>query len=270
MRNAAALSALLVWFAVGCAEPLPDGEPQSQLDLTAAIGAESLQLAGVAVEADTGRRFVLDANLGIYELAPDGTATALVPMAAMPDPGVAIRPPFTDIAALGDSRLALTAIGDGFILDLAANTMRLHFCYEPGFTEPWPEEMEQRTDAVTFDPAADQIIAQPRTFAVSSGDVTASQIGYYDRESGADLQWYDVPITFRSGGMAVAGDLGLLVSDGSRLYTFDGGLASLDRLERFGVGSIDGLAFDPAAAALLILDAGNNQLVEIATADLGL
>lgn len=267
MRNAAITLTLL---AAACSEPLPAGEPLARLDLEPAIGASDLDLAGVAVEADSGRRFVLDATLGIYELSTGGAATPVVPMAAMPDPGVEVRLPFTDIASLGDSRLALTAIGDGFILDLAADTLQLHFCYEPGFTEPWPEEMEQRTDAVTFDPSAGQIIAQPRTFEVESGDVTASQIGYYDRESGVDLQWYDVPIGIQAGGMAVAGDLGLVLSNGDRLLRFDGALADFDRLERFGVRSIDGLAYDPATDSLLVIDGAANRLFEIAITDLGL
>jgi hypothetical protein len=267
MRNAA-IAALLVTTA--CSDPLPPGEPARLLDLAAATGQPELALTGVAVEAETGRRFVLDTNLGIWELDAAGAATHIMPMAALPDPGVEIRWPLTDFTALGDSRLALTAIGDGFILDLAANTLQLHFCYEPGFVEPWPEEIEQRTDAVTFDPGADRIIAQPRTFVVESGEVTASQIGYYDRESGVDLQWYDVPIGFESGGMAVAGDLGLVVSNGTSLLTFDGGLDGLDELERFGVKSIDGLAYDPTAGTLLVLDGASRQLVEIAAADLGL
>jgi hypothetical protein len=267
MRNAAILCSLLV---SACSEPLPEGEPIELFDLGAAVGAADLDLAGVAVEAESGRRFVLDADLGIYELAADGSVTAVVPMAAMPDPGVAIRLPFTDIAALGDSELALTAIGDGFILDLAAETLQLHFCYEPGFMEPWPEEVEQRTDALTFDPGSDQIIAQPRTYEVNSGDVTASQIGYYSRESGVDLQWYDVPLDFEAGGMAVLGERGLAVSDGTRLYMFDGGLANFDRLERFGVGSVDGLAYDAVADSLLVIDNRNDRLVEIAVSDLGL
>ena len=267
MRTLVALSSLS--FALGCSEPLPAGEPTRVIDMNAAIGSGDLQLAGVAVEADSGRRFVLDANLGIYELA-GGSATEIMPMAQMPDPGVEVRLPFTDLASLGDSKLALTAIGDGFILDLAAGTLALHFCYEPGFVEPWPEEQEQRTDAVTFDPGAGRIIAQPRTFEVESGDVTASQIGYYDRESGIDLQWYDVPTRLRSGGMAILPEVGLVLSDNTDLRAFDGALRGFDKLERFGVRAIDGLAYDPTTDSLLVLDGSSRELVEIAAADLGL
>lgn len=264
------LTSLSLAAAIGCSDPLPLGEPVDVIDMTAAFGAAELQLVGVAVEPATGRRFVLDAERGIYELGAGGTATELVAMARMPDPGVAVRLPFTDIAALGDSRLALTAIGDGFILDLAANTLALHFCYEPGFTEPWPEEREQRTDALTFDPAAGRIIAQPRTIGVDSGDVIASQVGYYDLESGVDLQWYDVPDRLRSGGMAVLPGVGLVLSDGTALRTFDGALRAFDRLERFGARSIDGLAYDATTDSLLVIDAASRQLLEIAATDLGL
>jgi len=267
MRLIAVASILCI--AAACSEPLPEGEPAAVIDMSAATGVADLELAGVAVEGETGRRFVLGSNTGIWEL--DGsTATPIVPMSAMPDPQVEVRLPFTDIASIGDSKLALTAIGDGFILDLAANTLTLHFCYEPGFVEPWPESQEQRTDAVAYDSGAGQIIAQPRTFGVESGDINASQIAYYDAETGVDLQWYDVPTSFEAGGMTVMPEVGLVVSNGTGLHTFDGALIGLDRLERFGVSSIDGLAYDASTDTLLVIDGGTSRLVEIAASDLGL
>lgn len=267
MRTVVALASLS--FVPACSEPLPVGEPTGSVDMTAAIGATDLDLAGIAVDPDSGRRFVLDATRGIYELAADGSATAVVPMADMPDPGVDVRLPFTDIASLGGSRLALTAIGDGFILDLAADRLDLHFCYEPGFSDP-SEDQEQRTDAVAFDPAAGHIIAQPRTVLVGSGEITASQIGYYDRATGFDLRWYEVPLDLSAGGMAVLPEIGLVLSDRTALHAFDGSLRPFDQLERFGISSIEGLAYDPSVDSLLVLDSKARRLVAIAVADLGL
>jgi hypothetical protein len=265
-RHLAATSLLLL--AAACSDPLPAGEPVDTIDMRAATGLASLDLVGVAVEAETGRRFALDATTGIWEIDAAGAASPVVPMDSMLDSGLAVRLPFTDLVALGDDRLALTAIGDGFLLDLADATMTLHFCYEPGFQDI--EEVEQRTDAVTFDPATNRLIAQPRTYNVATGEVRASQIGYYDRDSGFDLQWYDLDVGFVAGGMAVSPELGLIVAAGERLYRFDGAVHRFDELGRFGVGGVDGLAFDAAAGTLLVVDNGADRLHEIAAEDLGL
>ena len=117
----------------------------------------------------TGKTCVLDDAAGLYRVAPDGTAALVRALAALPTPDVPVRPPFTDVVALGDGRFALTAIGDGYLLDLGADTMRQYFCYEPG---GFPEDEEQRTTAVTYDPVAARLYAQPRTFDAAGALVT--------------------------------------------------------------------------------------------------
>jgi len=190
-------------------------------------------------------------------------------MADMPDPGVAVQLPFTDVAALGDDKFALTAIGNGFLLDLLLQRLTLHFCYEPG---DFPEDQRQATSAVTYDLEDNRLYAQPQTFLSGVEDPSASQIGAFEGTSGFDLQWYDLPRPdFRAGGMAIAPDGGILLGAGSTLYRFDpvaGFLATADDLGRYGVGQIEGLATDPIAGTLLAIDASNDQLVEIRLADL--
>src|SRR5687767_2158393 len=146
----------------GCADDSPPPiDPLARTDLRALLGVQTPDAVGVTVEPDGDRLFVLDSNAGLFAIDALGAATLVVGMDAMPDPGVEVRRPYTDLVALGGNRFALTAIGDGFLLDIAANTQQLYFCYEPGFE---PDENTQRTDSVTYDAGRDLIIAQPQTF----------------------------------------------------------------------------------------------------------
>ncbi len=247
---------------VACGEDLVLDEPQSRVDLRLATGQADINPVAVTVTPDGNERFVFADDQGLYDIHEDGTATRVMDMAAMPNPGVEIRLPFTDLVALGDDKFAITAIGDGFLLDTQAQTMALHFCYEPGFM---PDDFTQRTDAVTYDAGKNQIIAQPQTFDGNS-DVIQSDIGYYDRASGVDRTWYPLDVDFAAGGMAVgkAGELFLGAGDVLYQYDFDGNRAAvIDNLRRFDIGSIDGLAFDPTSNSLLVVDGSSDELVEI-------
>src|SRR5690606_7019656 len=141
-------------------------------------------------------------------------------------------------------------------------------CYEPG---DWQEDLEQRTDAVTYDPVTDLLVAQPRTLELSSGIVLASQIGYYERASGADIAWDELPVDFVAGGMAILPGRQLVLGAGTELHRpGEGGtLELIGDLSRFGVSSVDGLAHDPAADTLLVVDRAAGALVELGLADLG-
>jgi hypothetical protein len=250
-----------VALAAGCSEPAP--APIVVHDLRAATGAAELKAVGVAVDP-TGARYVLDETAGLYRL--DGeTATLVLPLADFPPPNVPVIPPFTDLAALGPGRFAITAIGDGFILDLAAHTLTSYFCYLP---DGLPEDYTQRTDAVAYDAAADRIFAQPRTFD-AAGNVVRAQIAEYLGTSGQNVDWIDVDPAIAARGMAVLPDRGLVAADGLRLDVFDGRtLESNVDLFGLGVSSVDGLAFDPVTESVLVVDDRVDVLVEIPLAQL--
>lgn len=239
-----------------------------RVDLRAAIAVADASPVGVAIDA-AGARLVLDEQAGLVWIAPDGHATRVRALAALPDPGVLILPPFTDLVALGDGRFALTAIGDGFLLDLAADTMRQYFCYEPGGI---PEEQEQRTAAIAYDVAAGRLYAQPRTFDVN-GSFLRTELASYDSATGVDLSWRALPGEFEAGGMVALGGDVLLLGAGRQLHRYDHAasvLSPVEDLGRFGVTSIDGLAIDPVAGTLVVVDRSTDELIEIALTDLTL
>lgn len=261
----ASLASVLA-LAAGCTgtEPRPQ-DPDRRIDLRAATGNAVVAPSGVAVDP-TGARFVFDENMGLYQLDAGGALALIMPRASMPDPGVPVRPPFTDLVAVGPDRFAITALGDGYLLDVALGTMRRYFCYVP---DDLPEPYDQRTDAVTYDPAASLLYAQPRTFD-AGGNLVGSQIASYSFQTGADLEWFSAPFDLAAGGMAkVPGIDGLVLGDGSRLFRFAGGeVTPLDDLARFGVEGVAGLAVDAAAGTLLVLDGPGAALVELDLADL--
>mgnify|MGYP003376221967 CR=1 FL=1 len=258
----------LTLLATACGDTDPPEPVAARIDLRAALAAADASPVGVAIDA-AGARLVLDEQAGLYRVAADGQATLVRALAALPDPGVQIRPPFTDLVALGDGRFALTAIGDGFLLDLAADTMRQYFCYEPG---GFPEDQEQRTAAIAYDAAAGRLYAQPRTFDVD-GNFLRTEVASYDSTTGVDLSWRALPGEFAAGGMVAPGGDVLLLGAGRQLHRYDFAafaLAPVEDLGRFGVTSIDGLAIDPVARTLVVVDRSRDELIEIALADLAL
>lgn len=265
----ASLSCLPLAALVACGDPpvVPE-EPLARIDLRAALGQADVQPVGVTVDA-SGARVVLDEQAGLYRVDGDGTATVVLAMADLPDPGleVEIRRPFTDLVALAPGQFALTAIGDGFLLDVGARTLARHFCYEPG---GFPTDQEQRTNGLAYDPAVDRLYAQPRTF--EDGEVVRSEVAVFSRPDGDDLAWLDVPDDLDGGGLAVApGGGALWVGTGARLLRFDlttARLSTADDLRRFGVGRIDGLTVDTVAQTLLVVDGDDDELIELDLAQL--
>ena len=255
-------------------EPTPPGgggqEPVGVLDrvdLRAELGAADVAPIGVTRAGD--RTFVFDDALGIRELGGGLTIPTL------PDPGVEVRFPFTDLAWLGGDEFVVTAIGDGFVLDADAGTLVRRFCYEPGFEDPGGQlewtDAEQRTDAVAVAPEAGLIYAQPRTDRISDGGRIASSIATYDAPTGTVLEWRDLDPSFTSTGMAIAGGGRLVLSSGSKLYTYDleaWTLTETADLARFGARDITGLAID--AGSLIVVDADKDQLIELDRAVLGI
>ena len=256
---------LALALAAGCTAR--SGTAARRVDLRAATGHTDPSPTGVAVDP-TGARFVFDEGAGLYRFAAGGGLDLILPLAAMPDPGVVVRPPFTDLVAVAPDRFAITAIGDGYLLDVARRTMTRYFCYVP---DGLPDPYDQRTDAVTYDPDANLLYAQPRTFDAAGG-LISSQVASYASSTGADLEWRGVPLDVAAGGMAkLPGVAGLVLGHGSRLLRLDdAGLTSeFDDLARFGIDGIAGLAVDPAAGTLLVLDGPGDALVEVDLADLG-
>lgn len=250
----------LVTLATACADEETLEEPSARVDLRQALGEGAVEPVGVAV-GEGGARFVFDRSRGLYQLTATG-AVAIVPMSQMPDPGTPLRLPFTDLVAMSPGVFALTAIGDGFLLDTNEMTLRQHFCYEPG---PLPDDLVQRTDAIAYDPELDKLYAQPLTFD-EQGAFVQSQIASYNRASGADERWYAVGDHVAATAMTVVPDVGLVLGQGARLDRFEpttGALIHSDDLGRFGVHSIDGLAVDAASGMLIVVDDSTDELVEI-------
>jgi hypothetical protein len=221
--------------------------------------------AGVTVDHDTGRRFVLDSARGLYELSSDGSLTVVLALADFPAADVPVRSAFTDVASLGNNQFALTARSFGYLLDLDAGTLTRFFCYVPPMMD---EEMfDQSTLSLGLDPVSGVLYSQPQTLDLMNGEqVVASQVGRFDAVQGADLSWFDFRDTsFLAGGLAVLDSDTLLLGVGSRLfrYGFEGDPVADADLRSLGVASIDGMAMDAGTGTLLVVDAEQDRLIEV-------
>ena len=258
-------TALLGLLLVGCAveHPVEREEPLARLDLRAAIGPADVLPVGVAIAPD-GQRFVMDEQSGFYRVDGD-RAVEVIPMAQMPTPDKPMQLPITDVVALGPNQFAFTAIGDGYILDTSAMTIRQHFCYLPGDDGTGPRIITQRTDALAFDAARQTLYAQPVTFD-AAGELQFAQVATYDRTTGVDTNWYNVPSDLAATAMVVLPDDRVVMGQGARLLRFDAETSSvtvLDNLGRYGVESIDGLALDPVSGALVIVDRQTDAMFDL-------
>lgn len=238
------------------------------MDLRPAFAAENVDAIGVALAPD-GTRFIFDETRGLFRLDA-GVAVEVVSMSAMPDPGPAapLLLPVTDIVALAPNQFALTAIGDGYILDTSAMTLTQHFCYLP---EGTPTNLTQRTDAIAYDAATERLFAQPNTYN-EVGEFQFAQFAAYYRETGGAIRWFNLagnqPVT----AMFARGEE-LVYGQGAHLSRFD--LLSetpveLEDLSRFGVESIDGMALDEAAGTLIVVDKQADAMFDIALSELAL
>jgi len=245
---------LVALLLAGCSEgqfaPSPD-DVVSRIDLSA-----EGDLVGVAVEPDSGRRLALVSDR-LFAIDGD-TYTAL-----------AVQPEdfggFTDVVALGDGMVALSAQSNGYLFDTEHGGLVVHFCYEPGWEE-WDQEF-QITHALGFDIDRDLIIAQPRTATLADPDnVLASFVSTYVASSGTTEQFYTLPETdYRSGGMAVPDADQVWLATDDHLDTYGVGV---DRPKRFadlsdaGVVQAEGLAIDDVAGTVLVADL-YGEVVEI-------
>lgn len=250
------------------------GEVVDSQQLSLLLGVDDPVAIGLSVDPLDGTRYLLDANEGLYEL--DDGASLVLAADAFPNSEVPARSAWTDFAALGEERFALTAQTQGFLLDRNTNSLSLHFCYVPGFVEDEPS-FDQITDSLTYDPAADLLYAQPQTFDASSGDVTNADVAMFDPNGGGDLAWFRLPDEdTRAGGLAVDADGDLLAAWGDSLYrvqidrdaqdsaTGDADFELVGSLSEAGITEASGMAFDPETGHLLVLDTGADLLVELA------
>lgn len=237
--------------------------PLGRIDLRAAMQTTGdISPIGLAITPD-GKRFVFEETAGLYRLDGD-LAVVVVPMSAMPDPGptAPLKLPFTDLVAIAPDVFALTAIGDGYVLDTSAMTLRQRFCYLP---DDVPRTLTKRTDGIAYDPASGKLYAQPVTYD-AAGTVQYAQVAGYELASGKDVEWYSAATDVAATGMLAIPSVGLVLGQGSRLTRFDTATSTsilLDDLERFGVRSIDGLAIDDAAGTLVVVDKQTDTVFDI-------
>lgn len=262
IASLAGLTLLVGGAAAACANDPPD---DGAVDVFATRG-----WVGVAVDA-AGTRYVLHDREGLFQVGAGDARTMVLALGAMPAPapGGSLQPPFTELAAIGPDRFAITAIGEGYILDAGEGTLTRHFCYVPGGPLG---VLYQRTDALAVDVDADRIYAQPRSYIQWDDDPLAtlesSWVATYSATTGQALEWQAMPRTFAADGMAVVGGVGVVAGEKQRLYTFGpAGPVELANLTRLGVTEIAGLTVDSTTAQLVVLDR-TGRLVDIALADL--
>jgi DNA-binding beta-propeller fold protein YncE len=255
----------LVMLLVGCAvdPPARPEEPIHRLDLRLAMKVNDANAIGLAIASD-GTRFVFDEYLGLLRI--DGNlTTSIVSMAQMPTPDKPIRLPVTDLVALAPNLFAMTALGDGFLLDTAAMTLTQHFCYVPDGGDGFPSSITQRTDAIAYDAVADKLYAQPLTFD-AAGELQYAQVARYNRTTGVDEIWNDAPVGTAATGSVFVPDIGLVLGQGAQLSKYDfttREVIALEDLTRFGVLSIDGLAIDPVTNTLVVVDSVMDAVFDI-------
>ncbi|MBL4636142.1 MAG: hypothetical protein JKY56_19940 [Kofleriaceae bacterium] len=258
-----ALPALLLLACTTAESPIPPDDTPKVVDLRAAIGSSDVDVVGITISPDTQKRYALDSERGIYEMSDDGTLSLVLALEAFPSADESIQSEFTDIAAMGNNRFALTALNEGYMLDLNANTLLRHFCYLPDDLED--TGVYQMTHSVTFDAETGLIYAQPQTFSELDNRVVASSIGRFAEGNGAEQQWYALPeSSFVAGALSVNSDGNLLLGNGPHLSVFDLSTQTMGAslsLRSYGIRDIKGMAIDEAADELLIVDGDSDKLV---------
>jgi hypothetical protein len=259
--------AALLFAACTSSPPGPPG-PSTQptrIDLRAATGIADLTPVGITVDS-AGTRYLFDEQLGIFELHADGGATRTMTMDALTEiKSPRVELPYTDLISIRPGLFALTAIGDGFLLDTVAGTLTQHFCYVPDGTPAW---LWQRTDALAYDAVADRIYAQPQTYD-TEGVLQATSIAAYDRITGGLTDWYPLEQPLFAGAMVVLPDQRILAAEGAELKHYEPGAADVTPildLSGAGIAEITGLAYDDGK--LLILDGAGDALHLLDAAEL--
>jgi len=249
--------------------------PSSAIELRALLPADANPV-GVAI-TPAGKRYVLDQNSGLYRI-DDGKSALVFNTSGLRDLQ------FTDVVALGETRFAVTAENDGFLLDLSTGSFSSYFCYLPSPPQAGSGEgpspavtpvsvsqtlqlagvsVSQRTEAVAFNPSTGQLFAQPRTTRLDTGSIAGSELFVFGQAGGEPIQVLPFSdLAFVAGGMATVSGDRLLLGSGSALY--EAGLdGSLNRVQELDASlDISGMARAPDGA-LWLLDGKGRRLLEL-------
>lgn len=269
MRRSASLLSLLVLAVTAACDP--GVQVLAQHPLVLEDGSRD-GFVGVSRDPATGEVLLLNAREGLFTLGNDGIEELVALDVLLASAEVPPMSDFTDVAALGGGVFALTALSDGFLFD--GERLTQHFCYEPGFEgggEPWPDPVptdpndKQLTLSLEFLPESDRLLAQPRTFDASTGELLAAHVATFDLESGEEQAWFDLgDRDLLAGGLTVLDDDSVVLGAGTRLLRFDMGSRELTELADLGgeVRDIAGLARGDDDV-LLVIDGENGSLLEV-------
>ncbi|MCB9674234.1 MAG: hypothetical protein H6737_03905 [Alphaproteobacteria bacterium] len=242
---------LLVLGLVGCGT---DAEVVETLDLSGLLGDEDPGVTGVDVTGD-GAIVLSTWTDGLWRIE-DGEAEQLLTVGAMVDAGLPSS--LTDVAVLGDGRIAMTVPGIGLLYDPADGSVVQHFCYEPGDWGDW-EVQRQETDSLAYDAATDRLIAQPVTLTDERPD--RADVAEFDRTTGTPLAWHTLADRrFLASALAVTPD-GILLAEDGVLYDYalgDDAPVRRTDLGRVGLAHVEGLAVTDER--LLVLDGRSYEI----------
>lgn len=232
----------------------PSAKVVTRTDVGAMLDLPNGSPVGITVTPDTGELVLLDATHGVYVLQEDRTFRQAM---ANDDLHAQINSfAFTDIAALGSNQFAVTAPGDGFLLDLDARTIVQHFCYVPG---SWINVnfWTQTTNSVAFDTTTGRIVAQPVTIPVNGWQPIDAQVGTFPITGGEGDDWHAIENNEFLADAISCDENGLLwLVRNNDLYTFDLDTDELrfeQSLARFGTAHIVGMTW--IDGDLMLLDA---------------
>jgi hypothetical protein len=216
---------------------------------------EGTILTGVSRDPIDGSIYLLDPAVGIYQLTQEAASLVFAVGSIVPESGAVVGE-FSDMTALGAGRFALTVPNEGYLLDVGAGTMWLHFCYLP--SEPSPSSptapsislsleaqgitVRQETDALAYDIFTGTIFAQPQTIDVSTSEIYGSEIANFNELTGEPQDWLLMESTnLRAGGMALS-DSELLLGVGQELRTYTRGSSTAHDVQTLALPEISGLS----------------------------
>jgi len=269
-----ALIALTGLASVACGTETPGTRLDIEVtrsDLSTRLGSD-VNPSGLTVDAETGHRFYLDAEQGIFEELADGQ----VVNRWQPTPDL---PRLTDLCAMGGGRFIAAADGDGYVIDIATGAARQHFClvpeWDPDFDEDAEIQLHHLNRSVACDIKAGLIYGQPQTVPVEGDPVPVrSEIASYRLSTGVDVDWITLPSAeYHAGGMTVVDTGRLLLAAGTTLSLYEADtqtLTTIADLAGDGVQRIEALSIDPRSGTVHLIDADAHELVSFPLAELGL
>lgn len=244
----------------------------SEVKLAALLPAGA-KPTGVTVSPE-GKTYVLDPATGLYEVDAR-TAKLVFATTDLARFGADANLRFTDVAALGSERFAVTAENDGYVLDLHSSWLSGYFCYLPSVSPP-PQivsvstqyrqagiAVKERTESVAFSPDSLQLFAQPQTIRLDTGEVVGSELFVFPESGGQPNQVMAMTEpSFLAGGMLAVGGQNLLLGVHNRLFrAAPTGAPTLEHTFEAPL-EIDGMA-RATDGNLLLLDGAGQRLLEV-------